>query len=624
MNGAPDRRKLVPPHLADPILLAHMDGELSRTESENARAHLEGCWSCRHRMNALEASIQNYMDQRAPLQPHQGLNGEQRVSQFRERLARHAAASELSAGETARGLFRSVATRILDHRRAALAAVVAGCLLVAMFTDVFGTRVSADTLLTRAQGVEVRQLARPGQVRRVTLRLDRVHHKSGVVQRLGTVTSIEDPEKSELYVWSESASGEREPAALVSTDSSPALALLRSDLPIPVADYLRSQHWLPAVTVEAFRLLTAGRGVTTSSVQKEAGVFLLNFPFANEHPSGIAEAQLRVDRSTFAPTGLSLLVGPPDDQVEYRFTPAETLIEVRTPEIARLFSPHDTVKTNRTPANRALAKVTPLPYAATQATDEEVHLNAALHQSDACMGEEIHVFPMSDGSLLVQGLVDKADRRDAVRKALQTADPGVPNQIFLPQELKSSSQLFDLPYHAPELSTPRAQPGNAVPDSSSQRIPLYEQLFQHFSRPGAAAESTEEQINAFSSEAVTLSRLTFLHAWALKRLDLEFSPGRMSRLSAASVQEIERMRQDHRQKIAAISRQQSEMLAQVGAGSASQLASASTKPLDTDTLLRLAQEENDLVRSLFTVSNSSPDTDSSVSRLLVVLRRIGS
>jgi hypothetical protein len=626
MNGVPDRRKLVPPHLADSVLLGHLDGELSRAETERTRAHLESCWSCRRRLSALEASIDNYVDQRAPLQPFLTLDGEQRMRQFRERLARHAADSELTIAEKLRAFGQTVLAGIAAHRRAALASVVAACLLVAMFTDVLGTRVSADTLLSRAQSFENTQRPHKGKVSRTAVRLDRIQRHTGKTQALGTITVLEDSEKPLAYLDSESAAGDREPAVLASLSNgqdSPQIALL-ADLPPALTAYLHTQHWLPVLTVEAFREIIAGRGLTSSSVQKVAGAFDLIYPFAEGHASGISEARLRMDRGTFATMGLSLFLGSPADGVEYRFTRTETSIEPRTTEIARLFEPFDVAKSTRTLAVREPARVTPLSYATTRATDEEVRLNAALHKSDACMGEEIHVFPMSDGSLLVQGLVDKPDRRDAVLKAVESVDPKAPAQIFLPREIKSGKQLFNLPYQTPEIpSTLRSDPGATLAELSSQRIPLYEQLFQHFSRPGASAEDTDRQINAFSNEAVTLARQTFLHAWALKKLDLEFSAERSANLSQPAVQELERMRQDHRRWIATISHRQSEMLAQVGGSSPAQLAAASGGPLDADSLLRLAREQNDLVRSLFTVSNSSPESGPNVSRLLAVLRRMG-
>jgi len=629
MNGRPDRRKLIPPHLADSVLLSQLDGELSRSEAENARVHLESCWTCRRRLSLLESSIENFLDQRPPLQSNLSLDGEQRVRQFRERLARHAADSELTFAETLRAHSQSFVSALSAHRAAVLASVIATCVLAVMFTDVLGARVSADTLLAKVQTAENAQRPAAHQVTRRAVRLDRIDHHSEITRTLATFTSIEDPETSDTYL---SSSGESAPATTVhrerfdgKSSAGTTVGLLDSQFPPSIAAYFASEHWLPTVTVEAFRELIRNRGLSNSSVKREAGAFVLLYPFAEGHPSGISAAQLRVDASNYTAMGLSVFLGSLENGIEYRFTPTSTSTETRTAEIARLFSPHEPVNSSLTrslPA-REPARVMPLSYTGTKATDQEVRLNAALHQADACMGEEIHVFPMSDGSLVVQGLVDRADRRDVIRKALQTVDQSERAQIFLPQELRSSAQLFNLPYSTPEISQPRLAGRQSAAVSGSQQVPLYEQLFQHFSKPGASKEETEQQINAFSEEAVNLSRESFLHAWALMKLDLEFSAQRSSELSAASVQELERMRQDHRRKIASIARRQSEMLAQAGVVPQGQFATVSIKNQDAETLLHLTREQNELVLALFTVSEATPETGTAVSRLANLLHRIG-
>jgi hypothetical protein len=45
---------------------------------------------------------------------------------------------------------------------------------------------------------------------------------------------------------------------------------------------------------------------------------------------------------------------------------------------------------------------------------------------------------------------------------------------------------------------------------------------------------------------------------------------------------------------------------------------------DSDTMLKLAREQNDLVRVLFTSSQPSPEATASLSRLLAVLQHMGS
>src|SRR5262249_30172575 len=100
-------------------------------------------------------------------------------------------------------------------------------------------------------------------------------------------------------------------------------------------------------------------------------------------------------------------------------------------------------------------------------------------------------------------------------------------EIYLPRELRNGSELYNPPEHnlgGETVDLPSSE--MTLADLSSGRVPLYSQMHDHFAKPGAAAEETERQINAFSNEVVTLARQTFLHAWALKRLDVEFGPGR--------------------------------------------------------------------------------------------------
>jgi hypothetical protein len=201
-------------------------------------------------------------------------------------------------------------------------------------------------------------------------------------------------------------------------------------------------------------------------------------------------------------------------------------------------------------------------------------------------------------------------------------DPTIKAQVFLPRELKSGSQLFDLPYKAPDVASARPASAATLADLSSERMPLYEQLYQHFSRPGASPDDTNQQINAFSNEAVGIARESFLHAWALKKLDLQFPAERIAGLSPAAVQEIERMRQDHRRWIATLSRRQAQMLSLIAKVDPAGVASDDAQS-DTDTLVSLTREQNELVRSLFTISSPSPETDADLARLFSVLRRMG-
>jgi len=613
--------------LSEEQLLAFLDGELPREEMDLARAHVDTCWTCRSRLSNLLAGIDTFLASRAPLQPDAATERDQRIRQFRERLAQHVAEfeSQLPFGQRIHDSWIGVVSAIRHHRRPALAVTVAACLLIAIFTDVWTTKVSAETVLTRASHYESISRPKPGEVTRTTLQIERLNRRTGEKQSIGEVTVLQDSASSSEFISVHNSSGQQQSEAVADpTSEKPiaSLSLIDASLPRSIAAYLADRRWQATLSMSAFRRLIAARGLNSSTAERNGSLFALHFPFATGHSSGISEAQLVVEARNYAPVSLSFFTAAANAFEEYRFTRTSLAIEPRTTEIARLFAPPDLARKSRSYVAPELPRATPLSYEHSQASDEEVQLAAALHKVDACLGEELHIFPMSDGSLLVQGLVDEAERRDAIRRTLLTANPALRIQIYLPRELKSGSQLFRSPFKVSEPSTsPRSAPVATLADLSNERMPMYEELYRHFSKPGVATEEAEKQVNAFSSEAVTLARQTFLHAWALKKLDDEFAAGRTAAVSTASLSEIDRMRKDHFRWIATLSHRQADMLSQVMHVPASSQALASAS--DSESLIRLAQEQNDLVRSLFTVSTAAPETATTLSRLLAVLKRMG-
>jgi hypothetical protein len=271
------------------------------------------------------------------------------------------------------------------------------------------------------------------------------------------------------------------------------------------------------------------------------------------------------------------------------------------------------------PTNRPV----PLSYANSRATESEVSVASELHKIDSCLGEEVYLFPMSDGSLLVQGLVDSASRREKIREALKTVSGPFRTEIYVPRELKDGSELYKPPDQV-ALERPAGTGASAMlADLSGTSVPLHEMLYQHFYKPGASPQDTDKQVALFSDQVVTLARQAFLHAWALKRLDREFSDKRTAGLSAAALDKVEQMREDHRRWITTIAGREAEMLAPVAEPEVTSSVSQMKSGQDSDALLRLAQEQNDLVRSLFTISSQAPNVSSELSRLVSVLKQMG-
>jgi len=638
MPNVPNRSPLVPPHLSDAQLAAYQDGEMPRTEFEAACRHVESCWTCRSRLGVMQESIDRFLQARKKLLPETAAFAENRVEQFRQRLMRHSAESEeaqASLGERMAFAFRQFLVAVGEHRKAALAGALAACLLVVMFTDVLNTRVSADSVLNRAQSYELRHLPSRGQVSRIAVRIERIDHKSGAHRQLGTIVEVRDSETPITYWNVDSGAGSfgrtvnGNLAGL--TDVMLRAVLQGQPSDAPVIQYLDQQQWLPDISINGFRRLVAARGSSEVSARKAGDVFELSYPFATGHSSGIAEARLLVNVSDYAPASLSILTSAEEAQ-EYRFTRISTTTEPRAVEMAHLTLPPDVADLSSQRSSESslpslpARRVTPLGYADTQATVEEVEVAEALHRVDACLGEEVYLFPMSDGSLLVQGLVDNPVRRDAIRQSLRSVNGPLKVEIYVPRELKNGSELYNPPDRfAEDASGPTegAVPA-ALAELSSASMPLHDRIFKHLARSGASSDDTEKEVAIFSSEVVTHARQTFLHAWALKKLDREFSPQRIAGLPPSAIRQLEKIRQDHQNWIANLAQRQAEMLSDIADLPVAASMTEAAGHADSDALLRLAREQNDLVRSLFTTSQQAPDANASLSRLITVLHRMGS
>jgi anti-sigma factor RsiW len=633
--NAPDKHLLIPPHLGDAQIVAYLDGELARWEMNAAKAHLESCWGCRSRMGEVQHKVDGFLDARKVLLPEESVLWDSPVEQFRQRLARHASASDAQTvpfrGQIAEwgARFRNSASALLQYRKAVLASVMAICLLVVMFTDVLNTRVSADTVLLRASNYETNHLPQAGRVTRISVRVDRIDRQTNVEKPLGAITLVRDSASPVVYVSANSSSGETENIAVKDVEqiAQPLLHVVFSnDNADPsLVQYLTAQQWIPDISIAEFRRLVGLRGSTETSARRQDGTFELHYPFVPGHPSGIAETLLRVDAHDYAPTGLSIFTTR-DGGREYRFTRTSFSSEPRTAEMALLLAPMESSKMSATAARPEplVNKAVPLSYANSHATEGEVVLAETLHKLDTCLGEEINLFPMSDGSLLVQGLVDNAARRDTIRLALKSVSGSLRVEVYVPRELKSGSELYKPPDQSLEgLPAPSTSPSATLADLSGGSMPLHEMLYRHFLKADASPQDTDKQVALFSDEIVTLARQTFLHAWALERLDREFSPGRTAGLPAPVMQKIEQMRQDHRRWISTITHRQAEMLTPIAVPDLTSNAAQVTDGQDSDTLLRLAQEQNDLVRALFTTSQQTPQSATSLTRLIVVLKHLG-
>jgi hypothetical protein len=619
-------------HPDDEQLVSFFDGELHPAMRLEVSAHVTSCWQCRARLKEMEAEIQAFLEARKEFLPSPEVLAEPPVEQFRERLLRHSAEQRSQmpllrrAWGSVRRAFRPSATWMARHQRPALAVVVIAVVLVATFTDIFNNTLAAETVLLRARDYEIAHQPRSGEVALSAVHFERIDRRTQAKSDLGTLEVAHDSATSAFLLR---APG-RTPQVVAGPQAEirPALLQLAATQAIsgPVLAYLAERRWTPEVSVPAFRRLLEDRGSEQSSARRDDDSIEVRYEFSSGHRSTITEARLRVDAAGYAARQVSILTADAAGQWEYRLTRQEQPPQLRTQQWAALFGAPGLPSTRVNAGTSALslppARITPLSYAQVPASEREVATAAALHQADTCLGEEIHIFPMSDGSLLVQGLVDRPEQRDNIRHRLAAVGFPLNVEIYLPSEVKRGQRLYD----PPEGPTIPVEAATAVTvatlaDFSSEQMPLHEKLTVYFSSRSASEEDASKRVAAFSNDVVSISRQTLLHAWALQQLEHAFNPTRVRSLPAASLQELERLRADHRRWIGILSRQEAELLAPF-LDPAKPPPAAGPNPPDSASLVRLAEQQGMLVRALFTVSSAAPDADASLHRLMATLRQM--
>lgn len=74
-------------HLDETQLLAHIDGELSKSARQLVGDHLQSCWSCRGQFRDLCARVESYVIEREQQIPESSSDSLNRVAELRQRLA---------------------------------------------------------------------------------------------------------------------------------------------------------------------------------------------------------------------------------------------------------------------------------------------------------------------------------------------------------------------------------------------------------------------------------------------------------------------------------------------------------------------------------------------------------
>lgn len=650
-------RKVEAEHLEDTHLLRYLDGELSRVARHRARAHLEKCWNCRGRLKSLEDCILNFVRRDA----QEDVSGSPNLAllRFRERLATYFRVAGNRRLTLRLRLLGWLAPEILSGRqqwRSRILAILLGlgrewklCAIVLAVTavgsiawfDPFATPVSADSILSRARTHEFLHVRMSNKVVRSSVEVTRLDAFSGKSRVIGKIEIAQDSKTRAVRIISSSPSGHAKDALVADGKDLFDLFPFRSEFETRLLSYLASRKWFPEVSVASYENLIESREAAGSELLRVGDQFELRHPFAPHHTSGITETRLLLSANGYTPSRISILCVGADGTSEYRI--ARTMVEFcdRTPEIALLFSssggsparlakvtrPEATSSTNSEPG---IPPPRPLSYYDSDATDEEAAIAVALHQANACLGEEINVFPMSDGTLLVQGLVDKVDRREGLRRVLTALAFPVRVEIYTPSELRTGSELHGPPDRKKQdlpIPTQRRRGALSVGELSSQKIPLYDRLFDHFSRKAEAARSSKgddeirRQVSAFATQVVARSTSVVFHAWALKKLETEFSAQRSAGLSASARKQIDGLREAHKLAVLRGVRGLGATLSEISPGPTSRSEAGASRD-DDSSLLSLVIELDELIRDLFTSSARAQSANDKLTQVLDLIHAL--
>jgi hypothetical protein len=623
-------------HPSEDELLLYVDGELAPKETNHVRSHLEACWSCRVRTEKIEETISTFIDYRnqvlKPLveQPPHGWRGfDGRVNRLANEVGRPSVLASLrgtlgrlfSAPTWERGrLLRVVDSRVLLRPIAAIIVVslVVGLLIYFNRTPV----VSASELLQRANDAQQHAISTTTQA---------VVYQKLQVKRKTIASST--PETITWEVWNDTVNARLRQSVELSGNRQLIDEAIHVKAPLPnrattlpaslssLANILRANRMNPAMPLSAasydtWRRSVAARHdeVTRTKLADGHDAFTLSTASTGQiNPSEIIEASLVVRAGDWHPVQERLLVkgNQGDEEFELSET-AYSVVSLNTlaPEIF-FEQPNVAASPISTPApvakketETALAPV-PQPLNPVTATaDLEVEVLRLLHEARADLGEQISATRGTDGLLHVTGIVDTAERKAEIRRALQPvmSHPAVRIEIQTVTEAVAEQQQQTIRSKA----TPAPVTEQKV-EINSEVIAAAPELRRHF--------SSDEQVREFSARMVSQSRSAMRHVYAMKRLMAQFSPEELRTLSPEAkpkwVALIRSHARDYQNEVTALRRELSPIFSPSSAGalaSGPEITDDASLARAVEQLFDLASANDGVIRSAFTTSSESSAT----------------
>jgi len=477
-------------HLTDEMLLLAADGELSVSEANRVRLHLEACWSCRVRQEKIQEAITSVVEYRDLIvKPH--------LPPSRAGRAMFVAHLEQVAKEAGRpswrnhflGLLRSVTAIEMPSPTAWVAAAVIALVVSLLVGKLLTpTTVSAGELLRKAQASEVKSL---GSVKQpVVYQKLRIRVGGQSVTRKIYRDTVGKRKASQIEA------GEGSVSAAQTTFRSSGFDW---DSPLSAAAY---DAWRNGLTNKHDEVRVLPEGLLELKTTSDRGP--------------VREASFTVRSADYHPVEEGIVL-----QDSQRIEIAELnyqVFELESIDLALFATPPPLLL----PSLKSSANAPPGPSEADLA-ESELEVRMALHSARADLGEEIEIERAGRREIVVTGLAQNAKRKEELLSALQ----GIP---FAESRLRTVDE-------AAAKQSPDKLSGRPILVAVETTPLLDQELKARFPNSAERAD--------FVDQTLSLAQAAAARSWALRRLADRYTPQEVALLSHSSRQKFETLLSDH-------------------------------------------------------------------------------
>jgi len=477
-------------HLTDELLLLTADGELSASEANRVRLHLEACWSCRVHQEKIQEAITNVVEYRDLIvKPH--------LPPSRAGRAVFVAHLEQAAREAGHpswrnyflGILRSVVAHDLPSRTAwAAAAIVALVVLLFVGRLLAPPTVSARELLRKAEASEVRSRGTVNQP--VVYQKVRIRVGGQSITRKIYRDTVGNRKASQIEAGEAGVSAAQNAFRSSGFDW---------DNPLSAAAY---DAWRNGLSNKHDEVRALPQGLLELKTTSDGGP--------------VREASLTVRSADYHPVEEGIVL-----QDSQRIEIAELnyqVFELENVNLALFATPPPVLL----PTLKSSAGVPPGPSEADLA-ESELEVRMALHSARADLGEEIEIERAGSHEIVVKGLAQNVQRKEELLSALQ-----------------------EIPFAQTRLQTVDEAAARQSPDQLSGRpILVTVETTPLLDKELKARFPNSADRGDFVDQTLSLAQVATARSWALRRLADRYTPQEVALLSHASRQKFEALLSDH-------------------------------------------------------------------------------